>query len=222
MDKLLSNFTIKVPDTIYLKDPESSELGQNIIKNSIELIDDMGFEAFTFKKLGIQIGSNESSIYRYFESKHKLLVYLSSWYWSWLEYRVVMATYSLGEPLAQLNRAIEIIAEEVKEDSNFTYVNEVALNRIIVSESSKSFLTKTVDQENKAGNFESYKRLVQRLVNMIQGACPDYPYAKSLSSTLVEASLHQHFLRVHFKSITDCHSSGPAAFLADLVKKTLS
>ena len=38
MDKLLSNFTIKVPDTIYLKDPESSELGQNIIKNSIGLI----------------------------------------------------------------------------------------------------------------------------------------------------------------------------------------
>jgi AcrR family transcriptional regulator len=222
MDKLLSSFAIRVPETIYLKDPESSELGQKIIKYSIELIDELGFEAFNFKKLGAQIGSNESSIYRYFESKHKLLVYLSSWYWSWLEYRVVMATFSLVDARAQLNRAVEIIAEEVKEDSNFTYVNEVALNRIIVSESSKSFLTKTVDEENKAGNFERYKNLVQRLVKMIEGACPDYPYAKSLSSTLVEASLHQHFLRVHFKSITDCHTSGPKDFLADLVKKTLS
>lgn len=222
MDKLLSNFKIRVPEAIFIKDPESSNLGQNIISGSIELIDSMGFESFNFKKLGVHIGSNESSIYRYFESKHKLLVYLSSWYWSWLEYRVVMATFSLGDPRAQLNRAVEIIAEEVKQDSNFTYVNEVALNRIIVNESSKSFLTKTVDAENKAGNFESYKSLIQRLVLMIQGACPDYRYAKSLSSTIVEASLHQHFLRDHFKSITDCHEIGPSAFLADLVKKTLS
>lgn len=222
MDKLLSNFKIRVPETIYLKDPESSALGQNIISGSIELIDSMGFESFNFKKLGVHIGSNESSIYRYFESKHKLLVYLSSWYWSWIEYRVVMATFSLGDARGRLNGALEIIAEEVKEDSNFTYVNEVALNRIIVSESSKSFLTKSVDAENKAGNFESYKSLIQRLVIMIQEVCPDYPYAKSLSSTLVEASLHQHFLRDHFKSITDCNSNGPLAFLADLVKKTLS
>ena len=222
MDKLLSNFKIKVPETIYLKDPESSALGQNIISGSIELIDSMGFESFNFKKLGAHIGSNESSIYRYFESKHKLLVYLSSWYWSWIEYHVVMATFSLGDARGRLNGALEIIAEEVKEDSNFTYVNEVALNRIIVSESSKSFLTKSVDAENKAGNFESYKSLVQRLVIMIQEVCPDYPYAKSLSSTLVEASLHQHFLRDHFKSITDCNANGPLAFLTDLVKKTLS
>ncbi len=222
MDKLLSNFKIKVPEVIFIKDPESSALGQKIISGSIELIDQMGFESFNFKKLGLHIGSNESSIYRYFESKHKLLVYLSSWYWSWLEYRVVMATYSLQDSNDKLNRAVEIIAEEVKEDSNFTYVNEVALNRIIVNESSKSFLTKAVDQENKAGNFKSYKSLIQRLVTLIQETNPDYPYAKSLSSTLVEASLHQHFLGDHFKSITDCKSKGPADFLADLVKKTLS
>ena len=221
MDKLLSNFKIKVPEVIFIKDPESSALGQNIISGSIELIDSMGFEAFNFKKLGVHIGSNESSIYRYFESKYKLLVYLSSWYWSWLEYRVVVATYSLQDPTDKLNQAVAIIAEEVKLDSNFTYVNEVALNRIIVNESSKSFMTKNVDEENRAGNFESYKRLIQRLVSLIEGVSPEYPFARSLSTTLIEASLHQHFLHDHFKSISDCPSKGPAAFLADLVKKTL-
>lgn len=222
MDKLLSNFKIKVPEAIFIKDPESSALGQNIISGSIELIDRMGFESFNFKKLGAHIGSNESSIYRYFESKHKLLVYLSSWYWSWLEYRVVMATYSLQDPKGKLNQAVAIIAEEVKQDSNFTYVNEVALNRIIVNESSKSFMTKNVDEENRAGNFESYKSLIQRLVSYIEEVSPEYPYARSLSTTLIEATLHQHFLRDHFKSISDCPSTGPADFLADLVKKTLS
>ena len=76
MINLLSNLKIAVPDKIYIKDPESSELGKRIIEHSIELIDEIGFDSFTFKKLGLKIGSNESSIYRYFESKHKLLLYL--------------------------------------------------------------------------------------------------------------------------------------------------
>ena len=73
MNTLLSNFKISVNPDIYLKDPESSELGRKIINHSIALIDELGFEQFTFKKLGVRIASNESSIYRYFENKHMLL-----------------------------------------------------------------------------------------------------------------------------------------------------
>ena len=73
MINLLSNLKIAVPEKIYVKDPESSILGKRIIEHSIILINDIGFDSFTFKKLGEKIGSNESSIYRYFESKHKLL-----------------------------------------------------------------------------------------------------------------------------------------------------
>ena len=73
MDLILSNITITVNDKLYVKNPETSALGKKIIENSILLIDEIGFENFTFKKLGEIIGSNESSIYRYFESKHKLL-----------------------------------------------------------------------------------------------------------------------------------------------------
>ena len=78
MDSLLSNFKIAVPEKIYVKDPESSDLGKRIVEHSILLINDIGFDSFTFKKLGKIIGSNESSIYRYFENKHKLLIYLSN------------------------------------------------------------------------------------------------------------------------------------------------
>lgn len=35
-----------------------------------------GYEAFTFKKLAEDIGTTEAGIYRYFENKYKLLVYL--------------------------------------------------------------------------------------------------------------------------------------------------
>ena len=81
MERLLQSIKIGINNKIYLKDPESSNLGKKILEYSILMIDEMGFEGFTFKKLGARIGSNESSIYRYFESKHKLLLYLTSWYW---------------------------------------------------------------------------------------------------------------------------------------------
>ena len=91
MQSILPNLKIQVNEKIYVKDPETSVLGRNIIKESILLIDEIGFDDFTFKKLGERIGSNESSLYRYFENKHKLLIYLSSWYWSWMEYRLILA-----------------------------------------------------------------------------------------------------------------------------------
>ena len=99
MKDLLQNIKIAVNDKLYVKDPESSELGKKIIQNSILLIDEIGFDKFTFKKLGLRIGSNESSIYRYFDSKHKLLLYLSSWYWCWMEYRLVFAISNLTNPM---------------------------------------------------------------------------------------------------------------------------
>ncbi|NRB83335.1 MAG: TetR family transcriptional regulator [Winogradskyella sp.] len=37
------------------------------------MIDEIRFDSFTTKKLGVQIGAVDSSVYRYFESKHKLL-----------------------------------------------------------------------------------------------------------------------------------------------------
>ena len=62
---------VKIQERCFIKDPDTSELGQNIVANSISLIDEIGFEAFTFKKLGVAINSPESSIYRYFKNKFR-------------------------------------------------------------------------------------------------------------------------------------------------------
>lgn len=222
MDKLLSNVRIPVQESIYNKDPESSNLGKRIIEHSIKLIDKIGFDAFTFKKLGEEIGSNESSIYRYFDNKHKLLIYLTSWYWAWLEYQLVIETHSISNPVEKLKKAIEITAKSVKEDSKHTHINEVILNRIIIEENSKSFLTKEVDKENQEGYFQVYKRLITRLKEMILQIDLNYEYANSLASTIIETALHQHFLNNHFPSITDCKKgTTPAQFLTDLVFRTL-
>lgn len=223
MINLLSNLKIQVPNKIYIKDPESSQLGKRIIEHSILLIDEIGFDSFTFKKLGEKIKSNESSIYRYFESKHRLLLYLTSWYWAWIEYQMVFATYNMPDKKDQLFKAIEILTRTIKQDVAFNHIDEIVLNRIIINENSKSYLTKEVDSENKEGYFVVYKRLVKRLGDMISNNNKDYKYSISLASTIVDGSLHQHYLSNHFTSITDCNKEvTPTDFFKSLVATVIN
>ncbi len=222
MERLMHSIKIGINDKIYVKDPESSDLGKRIIEQSILMIDEMGFESFTFRKLGERIKSNESSIYRYFENKHKLLLYLASWYWGWLEYKMVFATNGIADRKEKLRKAIEILTQTVEEDVSFSHINEVLLNKIVINEYSKSYLTKEVDQENKDGYFVIYKRLVNRLHEMIVTLDSSYPYPSSLASTILEGSLHQYFLREHFPVLTDCNdTTTPTEYFMDLVFRTL-
>jgi AcrR family transcriptional regulator len=220
MNTILANITITVNDQLYVKNPETSSLGKKIIEHSILMIDEIGFENFTFKKLGEKIGSNESSIYRYFESKHKLLLYLSSWYWGWMEYKLVFATNNLSIPLEKLKKAITILTEKIEDDFTTAHINESILNKIIIAEFTKTLLTKDVDEENKIGFFLVYKRVINRVIEMIQVVNPDYNYAKSLASSIVEGALHQHFLKDHLKTITNCNETiSPTDFYIDLVER---
>ena len=222
MDHILANIKIQVNSKIYVKDPETSVLGKKIIQQSILLIDEIGFEEFTFKKLGDLIGSNESSIYRYFENKHKLLVYLSSWYWSWMEYRLVFATNNIYDSFDKLKKAITIVTEKIEDDFKTEHINESILNKIIIAEFTKTLHNKEVDNENKEGFFIIYKRVINRMVMMIQEVNPNYIFAKSLASNIVEGALHQHFLKNHLKSITDCNELvSPTDFYINLVETTL-
>ena len=222
MQQILSNITILVNDKLYVKNPETSELGKKIIEQSIILIDEMGFENFTFKKLGERIGSNESSIYRYFESKHKLMLYLSSWYWGWIEYKLVFATNNIHNPFEKLRKGIQIVTEKVEDDSTTLHINEAILNKIIIGEFTKTILTKEVDEENKEGFFLVYKRVINRMVEMITEVSPKYAFSKSLASSIVEGALHQHFLRIHLKTITNCNDTiSPTDFYLNLVEQTL-
>jgi len=137
MKHLLSNIKISVPESIYVKDPETSKLGKRIIEHSILLINEIGFEAFTFKKLGVKIKSNESSIYRYFESKHKLLVYLTAWYWAWIEYQLVFETANIDNSLEKLKRGIKVVTRTTMEDPSILEVDGVIIefnNRMVLQD----------------------------------------------------------------------------------------
>ncbi len=222
MNQLFSGLKFGVHENLYVKDPESSALGKKIVEKSIVLIDDIGFDSFTFKKLGVEIGSNEGSIYRYFENKHKLLLYLTSWYWALKEYQLVFATNNIEDAEQVLETAINVLTRQIKKDGPTSHIDVIILNKVVVNEFSKSYLTKEVDKENKEGFFEIYNRIILRLKKMILAVNSDYPFAAALASTVLEGGLHQHFLLEHFPALTDCNENlSPAQYFNYLVLSTL-
>ncbi|WP_166461173.1 TetR/AcrR family transcriptional regulator [Flavicella sediminum] len=188
---------------LYSKNPDSSKLGRKIISNSISMINEMGFEDFTFKKLGLAINSPESSIYRYFVNKHMLLIYLTSWYWTWTEYRLAFATTNVASPLDRLDSAIDLLTQPVLIDDDISYVNEIMLSKIIFSESIKAYHTKDVDEENKKGCFKAYKSVVNRVGAIVLEINPDFKYPHMLISTVIEGAHQQKYFSEHLPELTD-------------------
>ncbi len=197
----------KLNESLYNRDPQDTDLGRKIIKHSIELMDEIGFEAFTFKKLAHRISSTEKSVYRYFENKHFLLLFLTSWYWEWVHYLISSNTRAIQDPRKQLDVVIENIVYATSENLLTTYVNENLLHKIIINEGSKSYHTCSVDAENKAGLFLSYKLLVEMVVKIIKRINPKFKYATSLSSNLFEMANNQIYFAQHLPRLTSIQNS---------------
>lgn len=212
---------IKMNEKLFLRNPEQSELGKKIIQHSIRLIHKYGFESFTFKKLAEDIGSTEAGIYRYFENKHRLLIYITAWYWSWLEYSVAVQTNNITDPVVKLKKVIKLLATAVEDDVKTNYVDESVLHQIIIAEGSKAYLTKHVSEDNKDHLFKPYKDLCAKIGDIILEYNPNYKYPKSLSSTIIEMAHFQNFFMNNLPSLTDFgknkDESNIVSFLEDLV-----
>ncbi len=196
---------ISIPEGLSLRDPLQTKLGRSIITHSILLIDEIGFESFTFRKLAQRMGSNETSLYRYFENKHLLLLYLVVWYWNWVGYLIEYNTKNIDSPRRKLKIIIENFVDATKENPRVEFVNEKVLHRIIIAESSKAYHTKNVDEENKDGFFQSYKRLIQRVADVILEIDTDFPYPHSFASNLFEMANNQIYFAEHLPKLTDVH-----------------
>jgi len=206
MQQLLSQIKIRVNPTIYVKEPESSELGRKIIKESIILINELGFEQFTIKKLATSIGTTEGSIYRYFENKHNILLYLVSWFWGFVEYRIVFGVSNLPNCEEQLNGAMWIIINPLLNLEITKEPDIVSLHKIVIEESAKTYLTRLVDKENDDGVFSVYKRICKRISSIILDINSNYKYTNSLVSVVIEGVLKQLYYKEHLPSLSDSTS----------------
>ncbi len=220
------SLNFKGNENIYLRDPEGTELGKQIVKHAIELIHKLGFEHFTFKKLAFEMNTTEASIYRYFTNKHRLLLYILNWYWSYMEYLVVIQLEPIQDLGAKIERLVELFTRELPELQGLSDYNRNVLHQIVISESSKVYLVKEVKEINKNEVFKPYKDLCARVSELIKAYHPAYLFPHSLSTTLIETAHSQLFFSTHLPKLTDVKSGDPITFveqyLKDLVFKALA
>ena len=199
---MVAPFKIVLNEKLYIRDPELTKLGVKIISHSIDMIDKLGFEQFTFKKLALEIQSTEASVYRYFENKQQLLIYLISWYWLWLNFNINFKTNNIKSSEERLKIIIKIISEAMIDTTSNQY-DGMALHRIVISESSKVFLIKDVNINNEDYLFKEYKDLCNSIAELILKINPSYNYAHSIASTIIQASHSQIYFAEHFPPLTD-------------------
>lgn len=214
---------IKMNDHLYLKDPFDSVLGRKIIHEGLLLINQIGFEAFTFKKLAKHIHTTEAGIYRYFENKHKLLLYLVNWYWSYTEYQIDIKLDTSKHPRTQLKQIIELLVVAPQSYASAVIPAHEAYT-LVLWEASKSYLTRNVTEHNKAKIFKPYKDLSARIAAIIRKKQPRYKYPSSLASTILEMSHAHKFFMQHLPSLTDSKKGNDKeviAFIEDFTFKIL-
>ncbi len=188
---------------LFLRDPEKTKTGRKLLKHSILLIHKQGLESFTFKKLAKAATTTEAVVYRYFENKHRLLMYIVSWYWSWLDFRIQYHTRDIVKPAERLQKIIQILAAKVVDDSTTEYIDESLLYEVVMCEGAKAYLTRHVAEDNQHRLFKPYKDLCARIAHNIIEYNPDYPFPHSISNTIVEMSHFQNFFLKNLPSLTD-------------------
>ncbi|MFN0100351.1 MAG: TetR/AcrR family transcriptional regulator [Gemmatimonadaceae bacterium] len=222
----LDHVRLTMDPKFHVKDPETSELGMAIVGRGIELIAELGYEGFTFRKLAERIGTTEASIYRYFKSKHRLLLYVTAWYWTWMEYRVGIATVNVGDARKRLRLALQELTRRIERDELIPHIDETVLYRVVVAESSKVYLHRDVTAENRDGLFVSYKRLCGTVAALVADVSPTYRYPVALVSTVVESSHLQRYFSEHLPRLTDVDPDDPDAsttdFLTEMVFKAIA
>ena len=208
-----------LPEKLYLRDPQETSYGKKLLTSSVILFEELGFENFTFGKLAKKMSSSEVSIYRYFENKHLLLLYLNCWYWEWVNYLIETKTLNIQDPAEKLKRTIHCIIYASKESELCDYINENKLHTIIMKESSKSYHVHNIDKENKDGLFIPYKNLVGRVASIISELNSEFKYPHTISTTIFEMILNQNYYVDHLPRLSDLKKG--KRILEDLEEMTM-
>lgn len=188
---------------VFLKNPMDSELGKKIISYSVKMIDEIGFSKFNFKKLAEEIQSTEASIYRYFPNKHRVIIYLSAWYWEFVLYQINVKTKEVKEPKKRLEIAIKNLVYIGEEAQTHSYLDMVILQRIITEQFYKIVRTKNVSVQNESGFFESYKRLCSSLASLFNEIDSSFKYPMTMSTAVVEMSINNTYCCSNMPSLTE-------------------
>jgi AcrR family transcriptional regulator len=195
---------IVVDEHLYLRDPQETELGRRLLSVAVEMIGEMGLEAFTFSKLARKCASTEASVYRYFHNKHELLGYLVAWYWSWLDHQVNVRSTNIADPARRLNVILSVLAVSTSGNDITPWMNETLLHRLVVSESGKLQLA---GQHTAARAYAHQEVFTRRIADAITGVHAAYKYPKAVASLLIQQAHQQRWYAEHFPELTEINIS---------------
>ena len=189
-------------DKLCLKDPQKSEIGKAIISHSIRLVDNLGFEQLTFRKIAEEMDSTEATIYRCFENKFRLLQYLMDWYWASVGFEMNFQLHNISKPEERLKICLQLLAG-TKSFVHVSHVDLKTLQRIAISEGDKVYLSRSIDRDYKNGFFDPFKNVCECIAGIVKQINPKYPFAHSLISTAMTTANHQIFFAMHLPLLTD-------------------
>jgi len=195
--------SISVSPKTYLRNPEDTELGRNIISQGIELMSETGYQCFNFKNLAQMMGSTEASVYRYFENKYMLLMYLTSWYWEYLDLQIMLNTRNIDNSLRKLSLMVETIVQGVQSDITQDYFDVKKLHNIVVEQATKVTHSRKVEACDKAGMFENYKNLNNNISDILMECDPDFKYPTALASNIIRLAMDHKYYAEHICCLTD-------------------
>jgi AcrR family transcriptional regulator len=167
------------------------------------MLNSIGFEDFTFKKLAVRVGTTEAGIYRYFENKHKLLTYLVTWFWTWLEYQLIFHTNNITDTKAKVELVVKLLTFQIEDRFSVGHIDKHLLYWVVVAEGNKAYLTKHIEADNNLRIFKPYKDLSNRIAGIFTEYTSKYPFPHSLASTLIETCHHQIYFKDNLPSLTD-------------------
>ena len=213
------------PDASLTLRSTNSPMGKRILAMGIDLMLELGLEAFTFKKLAERMGSTELTVYHYFANKQRLLQYYFQLYWMWLHTYCVQEGRTLKDPRARLHGDVKALCGIWQADSMAAQINPAKLRALVIAEGSKSFQHKNVDADNQLKLFKPYKDLCGHVATELKACSPRMRSPRSFATTLVEMAHSLEFAMHHLPALTELSKKRDrkqlAAFLSDLADRYL-
>ena len=96
----------------------------------------------------------------------------------------------------------QILSENVVDDVSTPHINETLLYDIVMSEGAKAYLTRNVNVYNEAQLFKPYKDLSKMIAGLIHQCNPNYLFAESLATSILEMSHSLNFYNKNLPSLT--------------------
>ncbi len=113
---------------------------------------------------------------------------------------------------------IELLTHELPNGVEQSGLDKKALYETVIAESSKTYLTKEVEEINEVKLFLPYKNLCERIAALFLEYSPAYPYPHSLASTLVEMAHLQNYFMLHLPRLTDARRANGVQTIADFLE----